>query len=324
MIPFAALPIGTDRSGLQTPWAARVIVVLAALMSGAYLYSFHTNSSLLPQWKELALWTGSVEPDAATLVEMYSADRLGDRLAFETLLEYLINEVLDEQARRGEHFVWGRFSKPYEDLLSFFTTDELVLDAHRKLGPNQRCTTGFEPHQLLTSAFLHDSAIRLFLSLLFFYVFASHINAAIGHAATAALFLLIALAAGLAQVWLSAGAPLAPVYGLSGAVMGMAGASAVLLPECRVHVIICYRSFAKASLFELNYFVGRWSPWTIIALYAGLDLLLAGLLSRRGASPHGLLGGLAAGLMLGFLMRRLNLVERLRHGILGRLPGPAD
>ncbi len=322
IIPFGALPVGTDRCGPRTPWAARALVVLAALASGAYLFSYHTNASLLPHWKEVALWTGSVDPDAATLIQMYTADRLGDQLAFEALLEYLINEDLDERARRGEDETPSYIGMRYTNFLEHYATEELVLDAHRKLGPNQRSTAAFEPHQVLTSVFVHNSVIRLLVNLLFFYIFATAVNAALGNVVTSVLFLLIAPAAGLAQVWMSVGAPIAPTYGLSGVVMGMAGACAALLPACRVHVIVWYRLFAKSRFFEMSHFMRRCSPWTMIALYIAIDLLLSWGPSRRGAWPYGLLGGLAAGLMLGFLMRRFNLVERPQHDILGRLLGP--
>lgn len=94
----------------------------------------------------------------------------------------------------------------------------------------------WQPHQLVTYAFLHGGLLHLAGNLLFLLVLGSRVNALIGNILTVALYPVLAAASALAHQAATAGEPLHPMLGASGAVMGLAGMYLVLFPIHKVHM----------------------------------------------------------------------------------------
>jgi len=150
----------------------------------------------------------------------------------------------------------------------------------------------FHGYQLITYAFLHSGLWHLFGNMVFLFVFGNAVNAKMGHAEYAGLYLAFAAVTGLAW-YLFPGDGLLMV-GASGATMGIAGMFAVLYPlnEISIFLLLMWRPI----LFDLS------SMWFLL-IYFAMDFL--GLLAGTGNVAHvshvaGMVSGaaLAAGFVL--------------------------
>src|ERR1051325_1659691 len=86
----------------------------------------------------------------------------------------------------------------------------------------------FQPHQLITHAFLHGGITHLVGNLIFLIVLGPRVNALIGNILTLILYPLLAVLAATFHMVAMQHEPSHPMVGASGAIMGLAGLYLVL------------------------------------------------------------------------------------------------
>lgn len=93
--------------------------------------------------------------------------------------------------------------------------------------------------KMITSTFSHGDIWHLLGNLLFFYIFAASVELVIGHFVFGAFILLGAVGTSLAYSYAMAGVEDAlPTVGLSGVVMAMVAALALMLPHARINCLL--------------------------------------------------------------------------------------
>ena len=93
--------------------------------------------------------------------------------------------------------------------------------------------------RMFTSTFSHSDIWHLLGNLLFFYIFAASVELVIGHFAFTAFILMGAVGTSLAYSYAMAGMEGAlPTIGLSGVVMAMVAALALMLPYARINCLL--------------------------------------------------------------------------------------
>lgn len=159
-------------------------------------------------------------------------------------------------------------------------------------------------YQPLTCTLLHGGMLHLAGNLLFLLIFGTRVNMLIGNTLTAILYPLLAYG----SIWIESiaqpDAPFHPTLGASGAIMGLAGVYAVLLPAARVHVavwlrvllVLFYNGFAVRGFFVVLFYIG----WDALDVYLGTEDFVAHW-------AH--LGGF----MVGAALASLLLITRLVH-----------
>ena len=131
------------------------------------------------------------------------------------------------------------------------------------------CTTGGAswPLTVLTSMFLHGSWTHLLGNMLFLWIFGNNVEDAMGGARYLVFYLLAGLAATATQtiVTLGWGSQLEgqiPNVGASGAIAGVLGAYAILLPHARVLTLFVVLIIEVPALLVLG-------AWFVFQLWAG-------------------------------------------------------
>jgi membrane associated rhomboid family serine protease len=164
---------------------------------------------------------------------------------------------------------------------------------------------GPDPIQLtiLTSMFMHAGLLHIAGNMLFLLIFGDNVE----HRAGRLLYLLIYLATGvvgsLAQI-LSDAESVIPTLGASGAISGILGAYIVLFPRNRVTVII----FRVPALVPAVVAIGI---WIVFQLISGYGATVVSDESAGGVAYLAHIGGFAAGLVAGFLLRVTAPARRL-------------
>lgn len=156
-----------------------------------------------------------------------------------------------------------------------------------------------DPLRMLTSAFAHASWGHLIGNLIFFFIFASFVESAVGYVYYAIGFLLIALAAGFAYRYsVDASADALPSVGLSGVVMGMLALITVLMPRANVRCFFWFLVFVRRFSVPLLLLAAWYVGWDIYSHYASAG--------RSNTNYVAHIGGAAAGLCLGLLFRLIH------------------
>lgn len=155
----------------------------------------------------------------------------------------------------------------------------------------------FALHTLLTSMFLHAGVLHLLGNMLFLWMFGVAVEHAIGSRWTLLLYLLSGLAGSL--IWGATEGGSVPAIGASGAISGIVGAFAVLLPHGKVKLVFY---LLAARLGE----VSTVAPVAIMAWL--LEQVVLGIvtselkdLSSVAYSAH--VGGLSIGALIAYLLR---------------------
>jgi membrane associated rhomboid family serine protease len=139
---------------------------------------------------------------------------------------------------------------------------------------------GFEPWQLVTTAFLHGGVAHIALNMYALYMFGGLVERALGARRFAWLYAASVLTASIAQlvmvtVNLDQGA--VPTVGASGGVFGVLLAFAMLFPHSRVYII--------PVPFPLK-------AWVMVAGYAAIELASGVLGTSQGVAHFAHLGGM--------------------------------
>lgn len=158
----------------------------------------------------------------------------------------------------------------------------------------------FDPRRflpLLTSMFLHGGWAHLGSNMLFLWVFGRSLEDRLGHAGFLGTYLLTGLAAAVWQVAIEPNGT-APMIGASGAIAGVLGAYAVLLPRARilavVPIIVIPWFFEVRAIFFLL-------VWFGMQFFSGYLSLGTG--AGAGVAWWAHIGGFVAGVLVGALVR---------------------
>ena len=188
-------------------------------------------------------------------------------------------------------------------LLQQITPDQLVT--HYALWPlgdhfvRGLGRVGFEPWQLVTSAFLHGGFAHIALNMFALYSFGMMVERAVGARRFAWLYFASVLTASLAQLLvvtatLDRGA--VPTVGASGGVFGVLLAFAFLFPHTRVMLI-----FPPIPM----------KAWMLVAVYAVIELTSGVFGTMQGVAHFAHLGGmLGAGITLFYWWHSANRPTR--------------
>lgn len=177
---------------------------------------------------------------------------------------------------------------------------ELPAELNQRMGR-------FHAYQLVTHAFLHADIMHLAGNLLFLLVLGTRVNEAIGNIATAVLYPLLAVAAGMAHVWSTAAGPLHPMIGASGAVMGMAGLYLILFPVHRVYIAAWWR-WGLLVGFRLSHKVFSLRGFIVVLFFAALDVGFTALGAKDNVAHWAHLGGIMSGAAIAILLLACRLV----------------
>jgi membrane associated rhomboid family serine protease len=146
---------------------------------------------------------------------------------------------------------------------------------------------GFEPWQIITSAFLHGGLAHIALNMYALYVFGGMVERTLGQKRFAALYFASVITGSLVQlivVTMALDHGAAPTVGASGGVFGVLLAFAALFPHSRVLLV-----FPPIPM----------KAWVLVAGYAAIELVSGVMGTSQGVAHFAHLGGmLGAALVL--------------------------
>ena len=164
---------------------------------------------------------------------------------------------------------------------------------------------GFEPWQVITSAFLHGGLAHIALNMYALYVFGGMVERTLGSNRFAILYFASVITGSLAElivVTMSLDQGVAPTIGASGGVFGVLLAFAALFPHSRVLLI-----FPPIPM----------KAWVLVAGYAAIELFSGVLGTSQGVAHFAHLGG-----MLGAAIVLVAIGFRSRQQPRGDIRGP--
>ena len=284
------IPIASDAYGRRRPWATWLIVLVTVVASVTFYFPARERKGWVHPGYDLMLWPEKGKAALSPELRWYEVE--------EILAELDTEEKAELERRKAElkGTVPNRLldRKALQDMIAHRATPDMGQPAE------------FQPRQLLTHAFLHDTdsllglAIHLGSNMLFLLVFGSRVNALIGNILMLLLYPALAVASGLAQMYI--GQPTGPALGASGAVMGMAGMYLVLFP---VHDVYCAMWMRFFTTLEYTIFTAR--GFWLLAIYFGFDAIMV-LLKMGGNVGHWAhMGGFLAGAAIALIL----LVSRI-------------
>jgi membrane associated rhomboid family serine protease len=152
---------------------------------------------------------------------------------------------------------------------------------------------------LVTSMFLHAGWLHLLGNMLYLHIFGDNVEDALGHLPFLGFYLLSGAASALVQA-LAAPSSEIPMVGASGAIAGVLGAYFVLYPNARVvtllPLVVFIRIVEVPSFFFLLF-------WFLLQFLSGAISLGSASAAQGGVAWWAHVGGFAAGLALGLLVR---------------------
>jgi len=150
---------------------------------------------------------------------------------------------------------------------------------------------------LLSSMFMHGGWLHLAGNMLFLWVFGDNVEHRAGAIQFAAIYLATGVVGSLAQIWSDPTSPI-PTLGASGAISGVLGAYLVLFPRNRVTVFV-FRFVTQVPALAA---IGL---WIVFQLISGFGAAVVSTDTVGGVAYLAHIGGFAAGLLAGFLLRAL-------------------
>jgi membrane associated rhomboid family serine protease len=157
---------------------------------------------------------------------------------------------------------------------------------------------------VLTSMFLHGSWFHLIGNMWFFWVFGNNVEDSMGHFRFLIFYILCGAAAAAAQMFSNPGSDI-PMVGASGAIGGVMGAYIILYPRVRVVTLLVLGIFIRMIKVSARFMLGY---WFFIQVLSGT--LSTALPQQGGTAFWAHVGGFAAGVILIFLFRDKDLVNR--------------
>jgi membrane associated rhomboid family serine protease len=154
---------------------------------------------------------------------------------------------------------------------------------------------------LLTSAFLHGGWMHLIGNMLFLWVFADNIEAAIGSFRFAFFYIVGAIVAALAHTAFNLGS-VVPCVGSSGAIAAVLGAYLVMFPASKVRILVFLIFFFPRFTVPAFIFLGIWIVQQFISGFGSLGLETAD--SGGGVAWFAHIGGFVFGAIMGLFYRQ--------------------
>lgn len=150
---------------------------------------------------------------------------------------------------------------------------------------------------ILTSMFMHGGWMHLFGNMLFLWIFGDNVEDRFGHGQFLFFYLLVGLAATLAQFALAPHSTL-PNVGASGAIAGVLGAYILMFPQSRVNVLLGRQIVAMPAIIVLG-------MWIALQLFSGMGSIAHTneTTDSGGVAYMAHIGGFFAGFLLTFLFR---------------------
>ena len=157
-------------------------------------------------------------------------------------------------------------------------------------------------HNVVTSMFLHGGWLHLIGNMWFLWIFGNNVEDSTGRLRFLLFYLLCGTAAALAQSFASPHSPV-PMVGASGAISGVMGAYILLYPRVRVHMLIFLGIFITRITVPAYFMLGY---WFLLQILGGL----VGYAEEGGVAFIAHAGGFLAGMLLIFLFRNRELIQR--------------
>jgi membrane associated rhomboid family serine protease len=146
---------------------------------------------------------------------------------------------------------------------------------------------------LLTSLFMHGSALHVAGNMLFLYIFGNNIEDDMGRIRYLVFYLACGIAGGLAQSAVDPNSMI-PTLGASGAIAGVMAAYLVLHPRAPVLVLLGFIPLVLPALVV----IGFWALIQFLSGYEQLGLPPGTAFGRGGVGYFAHIGGFLAGLVL--------------------------
>ena len=151
----------------------------------------------------------------------------------------------------------------------------------------------------LTSMFLHGGWMHLIGNMWYLWIFGDNVEDRMGHLRFLAFYLLCGLAAGAAQVALSAQSDI-PMVGASGAIAGVLGAYLLAFPYARVSTLIFLGFFITVVQLPAFVLLGF---WFVIQFFSGLESMTIAHVGG-GVAWWAHVGGFVVGMALLFVFQK--------------------
>jgi membrane associated rhomboid family serine protease len=148
---------------------------------------------------------------------------------------------------------------------------------------------------MFTSTFAHGSWDHLIGNLIFFFIFASCVESALGYGSFVGAFMLMAVATSVAYSRSVSGADALPAIGLSGVAMGMMALLTTMLPRAKIWCFFWFLFFFRRFTLPVLVIAAWHIGWNIY------DLKHADPSSHVNYMAH--VSGAATGVVLGLLCR---------------------
>ncbi|HET7520544.1 MAG TPA: rhomboid family intramembrane serine protease [Candidatus Limnocylindria bacterium] len=204
--------------------------------------------------------------------------------------------LLLQQAGGDNTFTYGWSAIPREitQSVDLLQPQPITIDGEQFLVPQ---APGPDPIQLtlLSSMFMHAGWLHLAGNMLFLWVFGDNVEHRAGPILFLVLYLAMGVVASLAQI-LSSADSVIPTLGASGAISGVLGAYIVLFPTNRVTVFL-FRFLTQVPAIVA---IGI---WIVFQLINGFGATVVSDESGGGVAYLAHIGGFAAGVVAGLLLR---------------------
>lgn len=264
------LPVASEGFGTKKARCVWIILAITFVTSTLFLIAnWGENRSL--EYGNLMLWSGSNEKT----IKRYEIERQS--------MEKLI-------AKEEKALKQGRPSQ-----FTLAEIHEMKSLARELVTPKP--SGEFHAYQLITAAFLHQGIMHFAGNMVFLLVFGLRVNELVGDLKFWIIYPLLAIASGLAYMASTAGQPLHPLLGASGAIMGLAGMYFVFFPVQRVHMVAWIRiGWTWGFFLKMFRMHGFW----LLVMWTGFNDLLPMALSSQGdhVAHWAHLGGFLSGMAL--------------------------
>lgn len=158
-------------------------------------------------------------------------------------------------------------------------------------------TQGHHYGTLISSMFLHGSAMHLLGNMMFLWVFADNIEATVGNLTFLIFYLIGGVVASLAHVYFNMDSNI-PSLGASGAISAVLGAYLIMFPHSRIKAIVFLIIFLKRITMPAIAFLGIW-----IVIQVSSTIQSMSMVESSGTAWFAHLGGLAFGLFMGLVFK---------------------
>jgi membrane associated rhomboid family serine protease len=166
------------------------------------------------------------------------------------------------------------------------------------------------PHAsaLVTSMFLHGGWLHIIGNMWFLWIFGDNVEDVLGHGKYLIFYLVCGIAAGLTQLFFSAGSS-APMVGASGAIAGVMGAYLVKFPHSRIICLVII--FFFFTTIEIPA-VLMLALWFLLQFFSGVGTIGYSHVSQGGTAFFAHVGGFIAGMILVAVMGTRQIYTRRR------------